>query len=201
MRIRASLLWAVVLLAAHSAIGQGTLVYDQQSSTYEAPLAYGSGPTIQSALPATGQSFTPALSAIDFIRLKFQDGDPTDGLGATINLNLRSTSITGPLLGTTASVSMPNSFSGAVDFFFPNTVALGAGTTYYFDLGLQSGGTWNIDVEAFSYPGGEAYSRGSPSPGSDYWFREGIIVPEPSSVALLVVGGAALACLRRSARR
>lgn len=191
----------ILALASIGSYGQGNFNYDQQSSTYEAPLAYGSGPTIQSALPSTGQSFTPALPAIDFIRLKFQDGDPADGLGATIYLNLRSTSITGPILATTDSVSMANGFSGVANFFFPNTIPLSAGTAYYFDLGLQSGGTWNADVEGFSYAGGEAYSKGLPSPGSDYWFREGVIVPEPTSTALLLMGTAIFLYRRRAQRR
>ena len=188
----------VLLLAACCTQGQGTFIYDQQSSTYEVPPAYGSGPAIQGALPSTGQSFTPSLSGVDFIRLTFNDGDLSDGLGATIYLNLRSTSITGPVLGTTAPVSMPNGFSGVVNFFFPNTVSLAPATVYYFDLGLQSGGTWNVDVEGFHYPGGEAFKQGSPYPGSDYWFREGLyVVPEPSPAVLSALGGALLGLLRR----
>jgi hypothetical protein len=40
-----------------------------------------------------------------------------------------------------------------------------------------------------SYLGGDAWNNGVPSGGAaDYWFREGIVVPEPSTVALFTLG-------------
>jgi hypothetical protein len=195
--MKTEFLEAVVALAALCAAGQGALTYqyDQQSSTQEFSLPYGSGPSIQSLFP-TGQGFTPTLSGVDFIKVKFQDGDPNDGLGAMINLILHSGSFTGPVLGTTASVDLPNGFTGVASFFFPNTVPLTPGALYYFELNLQSTGVWNVDFEGFNYLGGDSWVRGHDDPAGGYWFREGIIVPEPSSAALLLLGGAAFACLR-----
>src|SRR5688572_19543107 len=97
-----------------SASAQGTYVYDQQSST-EAYLGEAAV-VIQSSQPI-GQSFTPSLSGVGFIRLYLVDAT-ANGLGATVFLNLRTESITGPVLGFTSSVSMPDSFAGSVDFFF-----------------------------------------------------------------------------------
>jgi hypothetical protein len=185
---------ACATLAPPNARAQGTFMYDQQSSTDEGWFAYGYGPTIQNLLPYTGQSFVPTLPGINFIKLNFDDQNPNDGLGATLHLNLRSDSISGPILGTTASVTMTNGFTGVIAFFFPNTLSVTPGTTYYFDLGLESGGPWNTIFEPHTYSGGEAFVQGQPYPGGDYWFREGLyVVPEPSGAAFALVALAVLA--------
>ena len=192
---------AGLLLVALCACGQGTFTFDQQSSTDDSPLAYGSGPTVQSQLPSAGQSFSPSLAGVDFIRLKFNDGDLTDGLGANIYLNLRTDSITGPILGTTAAVTMADGFRGVRDFFLPATVSLTSGATYYFELTLQSGGPWRTSIASYNYTGGEAFRQGLPYPGGDYWFREGLyVIPEPSSAVLSLVVGGTLVLLRRTKR-
>jgi hypothetical protein len=163
------------ILAPAYAHAQGTFIYDQQSATNEGQPNYGDGAGIQGLLPSTGQSLTAGLTGIDFIRLIFDDANPDDGAGATIYLNLRSDSITGPTLGSTAPVSMINGFRGTRNFFFQSTISLTPQTTYYFDLVFVSGGPWNTIIEPHTYPGGEASFRGSHTPGGDYWFREGIV--------------------------
>lgn len=189
------------LLATLSSHGQGTtFLYDQQSSTNEASLGYGGTTVFQTLLPNTGQSFTPTLSAIDFVRLKIADGDPNDGLGSTWFLNLRSTGITGPILGTSASVGLPNGYTGPANFFFPSTIPLTPGTTYFFDVNSPDGAAWSVDFEGFNYAGGTGWEQGHANPAGDYWFREGLVVPEPSSAALLVLGGLAVAWFRHSRR-
>ncbi len=192
------LICTAALCAAACASGQGTFIFDQQSSTDEGAPGYGSGPEIHSLLPYTGQSFTPGLAGIDFIRLKFDDGATGDGVGASIYLNLRSGSIAGTILGTTATVNMPNGFDSTATFFFPGRISLTPEATYYFELVLQSGVSWRVDVSSYSYSGGEAFANGSPWPGGDYWFREGLyVVPEPSASALGLLGAAMLAFVRR----
>jgi hypothetical protein len=198
--MKTEFLAALVLLAALCAAGQGTtLLYDQQSSTLEGNYGNGVGPVFQNLLPTTGQAFTPALSAIDFIKLEINDASATNTLGSTWFLNLRSTSITGPILGTTASVALPGGSSGAASFLFPNTIALTPGTQYFFDVNTPDGGTWHVLFSGYNYLGGNGWSTGHES-GGDYWFREGIIVPEPSSAALLVVGGGGVWLVRRRMR-
>jgi len=167
---------------------QGTFVYDQQSSD-ESNGGVGLN-VIQTAQP-TGQSFTPLLAGIGFVRFHFFDMARNNGTGAVVYANLRSDSITGPIIDSTAPVAMPDNFgsvsTGFVDFFFGNTVPLQPGVKYFLQPIVQSGDQWGMFADSFGYAGGEEYSLGIAS-SSDYWFREGIIVPEPSAVALLVAG-------------
>jgi hypothetical protein len=94
-------------------------------------------------------------------------------------------------------------FGGPVNFFFGAPASVTPGTTYYFQPYFISGdGGWGIAQWSFQYPGGTAFYNGVASPGSDLWFREGIVaVPEPSSIALTLLGGGCLAVhLRRKSR-
>jgi hypothetical protein len=175
--------------------GQGVFIYDQQSDTDETPKP-GTGGIIQQS-GTMGQSFTPTLSSIGFIRLKLNDNNPTNSFGAVLFMNLRSDSITGPLLSSTAPVSLTDGFAGPVNFFFPSEVPLIPGTLYYFEPKVQSGDLWRIDAWEYNYPGGIAYGGGLPGPGGDLWFREGIVVPEPSSTLPGVIGVALFAGWRR----
>ena len=197
-----SVISVTLLLAAFCGYGQGiSILYDQQSSTNSGYYGYGGGPTYQRLLPTTGQSFTPNLSSIDFIRLSIADGNPGDGLGSTWFLDLHSDTIHGPILGTTALVDLQDTFAGAADFYFPSTIPLTPGTSYWFDLNSPDGGTWHVFASVFGYSGGIAWAGDVARPGGDYWFREGLVVPEPSSVSLLLLAGAAFISLRRPKRQ
>src|SRR5260221_12356346 len=115
-----------VLSLASSAQGQGTFTYDQQSA-FEGivPEPYV---TIQTNQPL-GQSFTPSLSGVGFVRLWLGDDRPGNSTGATVYVNLRSDSITGPILGSTDPVFMPDGFGAGgsqslTNFFFPLPVTV-----------------------------------------------------------------------------
>ena len=182
---------AAAFLLPVRAKAQGTFIYDQQSSTDEGAPPYGGDPMQQIATP-WGQSFTPGLSGIDFIRLELADSDPFDGSGATMYLNLHSDSITGAIIGTTEPVTMPNAFAGHPNFFFSTRVRLTPGVQYYFEAIVDpSSGPFRITAASYNYPGGSVYAGGRPVPQSDFWFREGI-VPEPSSLSMVIIGGAIL---------
>ena len=174
-------------------------MFDQQSSTNESPPFPGTGAVIQQVPQPWGQSFTPILSAIDFIRLKLSDNATNNGLGAVLRVNLRTDSVGGPILATTDPLALADGFAGTADFFFSASGPLTSNVFYYFEPIVVSGDLWKIDSGEYNYPGGSAWVNGLPGPGSDVWFREGI-VPEPSSVWLALIGGGAFAFVRRGQR-
>ena len=190
---------ALLLISAAYVQAQGTLVFDQQLTTYEFSPPYAYGSPIQNLVNPWGQSFTPTLSSIDFIRLTLDDGNPNDGRGATAYVTLRSGAIDGPVIGTTPSITMANGFSGVVMFTFPSSVPLVPGTMYYFNPVVQDYSNWYILAGGYNYQYGYGYNGGQIT-GGDVWFREGIIVvPEPSATPLVLLGAATL-CYARSKR-
>ena len=75
-----------------------------------------------------------------------------------------------------------------------------SGVEYFFHPVLQLGETTDLLGDIFNYSAGTAVVSGLPSTaGLDFWFREGIVVPEPASGAFLLVG--ALAILIASKRQ
>ena len=196
MKTKLPISQCVLMLFAFGARGQ--FVYDQQSSTLETLVG---GPVIQSFSPY-GQSFTPTFSSVSFIRLMLYDNNQNNGVGATISLNLRENSISGTLLATTSSVSLANGFAGTVNFLFPSEISLTPGQIYAFELIVQSGSDlWNASAGEYNYTGGTAFANGVPAAGSDLWFREGIVVPEPSSLSLIALSTGILLVMRRRRNR
>jgi hypothetical protein len=184
--MKTNILAAGLLLASFSLLGQGTFIYDQQSVNSDSTGAEGVA-TIQTSQPI-GQSFTPSLDSMNFIRLYLGDR-AFNSIGATVYINLRSNSITGPMFASTDPVFMPDGFVGRTNFYFPNLVSVTAGTTYYFQPVVASGDTWGIlhDTQ-YNYSGGMTFALGQAAPSFDLWFREGIFIPEPSSALLLFTG-------------
>jgi hypothetical protein len=180
-----------LVLAVYVARGQD-FVYDQQVSIINPPGGYSN---IQPG-PA-GQSFVPALSSVGFVQLYLTDPSPNH-TGATMYVNLWSGSLTGrTLVGQTDSISLPDVLLGSANFLFPTPPAVTPGTTYYLQPVVQSGDSFEAGIlPEFLYPNGTAFFNGVAS-GSDLWFREGIIVPEPSTTALALFGIAGL-CLHRN---
>jgi hypothetical protein len=188
------ILWiSLTLLSAH---GQG-FIYDQQSADDTKTGEVGAN--LIGDQPV-GQSFTPALTAIDFVSLQLVDANWNNGIGATVYVSLFSGALTnGMLLGSTAPIFMPDGFSGNTNFLFPTSITLTPGTTYYLQPILQSGDTgFAVTANVFTYLGGTAYYQGAPTADFDLWFREGIVaVPEPSTAALVLLGGVWLLAGRR----
>jgi hypothetical protein len=160
--------------------GQGAFVYDQQSITIvegAAPI----GPTYQ----PVGQSFIPTLSSVGFVELYLYEGDVLSSVGGTVYVNLRSESINGTIQGSTSAISLPDNFVGIVTFLFSTPVLLTPGMTYYLQPVIQSGSAGFASyVTDGSYLGGAEIIQGVTIPDRDLWFREGIVVPEPSSLTL-----------------
>ena len=194
-----------ILFAAFHARCQG-FMYDQSSATNTGPALGDYGVLIQDSQPM-GQSFTPSLSAIGFVQLKFFDGIPANGVGTSVYVNLWSGSIsTGTLLGSTAPVAMPDgglNFN-ITNFFFPTPISLTPGTTYYLQPVTETGDAdaWEVIAggidqgTGYNYPGGVAIFNGTEST-KDLWFREGIDVPEPSAAMLGLLGGGVFLYARR----
>jgi hypothetical protein len=190
-----------VLLSISGLRGQGVVMYDQQSSDESIP-----GETwiaIQPYQPV-GQSFTPSLSSVGFVRLQVYDGDVGNSRGATMYVNLRANSMSGTILSSTTPVSLPDGFFGGFqDFFFSTPVTVAPNSAYYFQPVIQSGDGFLLGqfIPTGDYLGGTEYRLGLPIPGVDLWFREGIVVPEPSSVVLAVLGGVTVWCFGRRNQR
>jgi len=192
--MHSSALQTLLLCLPICGLAQGTFVYDQQSADETTP--GGTTAPISSNQPI-GQSFTPTLSQVGFIRLYLGDS-VFNGIGATVYVNLRQDSITGPILSSTQPVFMPDAFVGHPDFLFASPVPVTPGAIYYVQPVVQSGDSnWAIVSYNYNYPGGTAFGGGQPTPPFDLWFREGIIVPEPSSIALALSGFACFAVLIR----
>ena len=178
MKIKYYIFQTAFLLLVTFVHGQG-FIYDQQSSD-ENNIQEG-GRQIQQNQPM-GQSFTPTLSDVGFIRLYVGNGNAS---ATTIYVNMLTGSITGTILEQSASVIIPGGlFAGAVDFIFTNPVPVAAGTTYYFQPVASDNNLILNAAQNYNYLGGTAYVNGAVDPNEDLWFREGVIaVPEPSSFA------------------
>ena len=176
-------------------LAQGTFQYDQRS--WPVPIPANILRAIQPNQPV-GQSFTPSLAAVGFVQLELFDGNANNGLGATVSVNLRSNSITGPILSSSVPVFLPDTpiGGGVTNFFFSSAATVVPGTTYFFEIVVQSGDLWRVNsLGANDYSAGTAFLQGAAQPLEDFWFREGIIVPEPSMAAFLITAGA-LFCVR-----
>jgi hypothetical protein len=186
----------MVLLAGPQAFTQGTLVFDQQAST--GTLASGGAPILNQQ--PMGQSFTPSLSAVGFVQFQFFD---TTGIqGATVYVNLVANSITGNVIAATSPVFMPNSFHGITNFFFSSNIPVQPEVEYFFLPVLQSGDNTDLMGDLYPYSRGTAIFSGQPSTlGVDFWFREGIVVPEPATGSFLLMGAAGAMMLRQKRRR
>ncbi len=185
-----------LLLASLTASGQGEFIYDQQSSTNE---AYPPGQTqeIQPYQPF-GQSFIPNLSAVGFVRLFVADSVFSNGSDATISVNLMANSITGSILAATSPMHLSGNSFGYITFYFANPVAVTPGVTYYFQPIVASPDNWRTALlPGFTYVNGTAFVNGLASSSVDLWFREGIVVPEPSAAFLILFGVGLAGCWHR----
>jgi hypothetical protein len=198
--MNAALFTLATFLAALSSFAQGTFQYDQQS--WPGPIPPNILEYIQGNEPI-GQSFTPSLPAVGFVQLELFDAHPNNGVGATVYVNLRSNSISGPIIASSNPVFLPDTPTGGgvTNFFFSGAPAVVPGTIYFFEIGVQSGDLWRINsLGANDYSAGTAFLQGAAQPLEDFWFREGVVIPEPSATTLLLLAGALWACFERTER-
>jgi hypothetical protein len=193
-------LFAVLVLGAASlqVHAQGSLVIDQES--YPTPIEpVGNGFVdglllSDEPLEQFTQSFTPTLSAIDYVALEFESAN--DQATVEVKLYDSATVSAAALLATTTAVTMQSGFNnnkldvaGVEDFYFQNPISLTPNNTYYLEVSAVSGGAqWAfVTIEGDNYPNGELYVNGVPYGNStDMWFQEGVVaVPEPTTLALI----------------
>jgi hypothetical protein len=183
-------------MAGSAALAQGTFQYDQQSLNHSigANVLYNIQPN-----GPIGQSFTPLLSSVGFVQFDLYDGHPNNGLGATLYINLRSNSISGPVLSSTDPVFLPDTVSGGgvTNFLFSTAVAVAPGTTYFFEVVVQSSDLWRLNTVPDLYSGGTMLYQGAAQPLQDSWFREGVVIPEPSAIVVFFFTAAAALLIRR----
>src|SRR5438094_6420513 len=190
IRLRAQIL--CLLLSAMKTQTQGLLV-DQASGTI--------GENIQNSviLPVTPtvQSFTPSLPGIGYIQLATFIN--AAGGGVTVIINLRQDAYNGPIVSSTTPIVVVNGITQIGTFYFPANIPIIPNQVYYFEPVVLSGGTWFVGYKGPStYDRGDLFSNGVPSGGAvDLWFQEGIVVPEPRGVWLLLFGGSVLFWCRR----
>jgi hypothetical protein len=168
-------------------------VYDQQSVTDDNLVLTG-GIAFFTEQPM-GESFTPTLSSVGFVRLYIFNGGET-AMPATVYVNLLADSITGPVLSQSEPVSLPGGqvTRSPINLLFSSPVSVTPGVTYYLQPVLQPVAGDNPYADAFtvgsdSYSGGTLFVNGASDSSDDLWFREGIyIVPEPSPSWLVLLG-------------
>ncbi len=159
-----------------------------------------------------GQSFTPSLASIDFIRIRLRDFF-SNSSGATYRINLYSgIGMSGLQLGTTESISFAEGFGAGDDnkgeiaqFNFSQSIILSPVGSYTLSIEHVSGDNFFLcgDISSGStYSGGSAMESGSPLSMGDYWFQEGIVtVPEPTCIPFLFGLFLLLLCKKHRTRR
>ena len=175
----------ILWLTTADMFGQGFLVVDQASgTTNELIQVFTPLPDIRIA-----QSFTPSLSAVGFVQL--QTVVFAISSAETVVINLRQGAYNGPIVSSTDPVVLASGPIQIATFYYPDNIPVTPGQLYFFEPVVLSAGSLDIGYKfPSSYPGGEAWNNGLPSGDtSDYWFREGIVVPEPRTVWFLLFGG------------
>jgi hypothetical protein len=134
-----------------------------------------------------GQSFKPTLSTLNFVNLLTENGD------ATVKVNIRLGSISGPILGTSQPTVIPFSVSPSVSSFrFSTPVTLIPGDVYVIEPFVVCGNTLIGSADTNNYLSGNQILGGVGQTTIDLWFQEGISVPERRKWPLLRIGLIAL---------
>jgi hypothetical protein len=175
------------------AFAQGTLIDQANDQTHPSSLTRW---TLQVGDPV-GQEFVPTLGGLDFVEAVFfaREGN---GNSATLQVLIRDGSISGPILAVSSQLTFFASVLGSIHHFdFASTVPLTPGQTYVMHFFQDGPQNYSIGADpTMAYTSGEMIRSGVPFDGYDLWFREGVVVvPEPSSISLVLLGVGLLSSL------
>lgn len=207
-RASKTVLAAGLLLVVNDACVRAGAIIDQSNTT---PVTYFYNTGVDSFRPI-GQSFTPTRDALDFVELRIDDaGSDPGGPGANFMLRIRSGSILGAIVGASQTVLVPdgtNTGGGSTStrFLFDTRVSLVPESFYVIEV-LQLGpyvplnASFGMDGNfGDTYKRGQAILNGQPQTNFDFYFVQGIIVPEPSSLVMLGAGVLPVIALARRRR-
>jgi len=173
-------IWLVPILASILIVGIFSLQYVEGHGTVDQffdVCAIDCNEFIRLNLSQTGQEFTPPsqcfLGSID-LSLN-SDTTQTD----TITVNIRSGSITGPILGTTSKTITAIGFDFAEHFDFSTPISLIGGNIYVIEPTTPTFTFEWINANSGGYPGGTAIRFGVPYlvPDADFGFATYCVPP------------------------
>jgi hypothetical protein len=177
--MKLNLITIVLMLGTLLLRGQGTIAWDQQATGF----LDGSVPINDQPL---GQVFAPTQSSMDVAAFNLSNVSTSS---AQVDVNLLIGSISGTIIGTSMPVSIPAATFGSYDFFFAAPISLTPGTQYYLQPVIVSGSGIDVNIVNAPIPTGGEIDNGALHNNFNFWYQEGIVVPEPSLVALFAVGG------------
>jgi hypothetical protein len=180
-RNTASLLLSCVLsFVAPIAVSAGTInIVDQQN-----PVG-----TLDHVGPKIGQSFTATLTRVDAAEFLLKPFSSSASVRLDLFGNL-AFGFSGNIVGSSLPVVITNTTLQLIHFDLIAPVTLTPGNQYTFRL-VETNGDWFRARYSgdYQYSGGKFFNAdGAPFDSLDFVFREGIHVPEPSSVILAAIG-------------
>jgi len=140
-------------------------------------------------LSPIGQEFVPAASSLDAVELMVGNGDlpgPAD-----LFVNIRHTTIDGPIIGTSLLLTLPFGTGGLTHFDFPSAVPLIPGEVYVIEVVFAGSDTSNPGIGGgtnLRIPRAERSSSGSRTPLTTCGFGKGRRWPPRATAACVPAG-------------
>jgi hypothetical protein len=127
------------------------------------------------------QEFVPEFSYLEIVELQTVDYQPSDGIGASLLVNIREGTPDGPILDTSLMTELPNGFEGITSFGFAGAVSLTPGEVHLIQLVYVSGSNWGFKRYGYVWdvcPEVDRFCENT-MVNDDLWFREGVAGPSP----------------------
>ena len=168
-----------------------TNLFDTQAEATSSVLVPSDGPV--------GQSFTAKTNAIGWASLFLDDANPSNGLSATLHVNLRNYTeasngvVGGNVIASSYASMLTNGHkmsvnNGATRFVFPTNISLAVGAKYWLEIISDSGDEVRARYNHYFYSGGDVIAwgtnRGTIAPNAnvslwDMGFALGTIIKYP----------------------